>query len=68
VNSLLISLDLKVESVCNMKFLEESKRGGKGEKTDFDLDKVKELDEFELAEITSEFSKLLREQILDILN
>lgn len=66
MNSLLVSLDFKIENVCNEKFFENQKNNKKEETVD--LDKIIGLDEFELAEITSDFSKLLREQILNILN
>ncbi len=60
--SLLISLDLKIENVCNKKIIENKKY----EK--LELDTIIHLDEFEIAEMTSEFNSILRDKILDVLN
>jgi len=62
-DSLLISLDLKIENVRN-----EEKNCSKTFDKIIDLESIKYMDEFEIANITNEFNNLLRENILNILH
>lgn len=55
--NLMISLDLKIEKICN-----------KDEDGQITSDKIKEFDEFQIADVTSDFCALLKNEILNILN